>query len=451
MPDKPFHTAKKAISNWSLYPVVESELLETANERQIAQYIQSTPNVIARGNARCYGDASLNANIISTRKLNKMLDFDVEGGVIECQAGVLLSDILDVIVPKGFFLPVTPGTKFITVGGAVASDVHGKNHHVDGCFSKHVISLQLMQADGQVVTCSPEQNTELFWQTCGGMGLTGVILSVRFKLKAIRSAYIRQESIKAANLQEIMQLFEESKDWTYTMAWIDCLSTGNSRGRSIMMRGEFAEPKELPAKLQKAPLHLPMPKKLNVPFKFPGFVLNTLSVRAFNFLYYNKQLSKQRTDIIPYDTFFYPLDAIHNWNRIYGKNGFVQYQFVIPLERSKEGLERILDKIAASGEGSFLTVLKQFGAADPRAKLTFPFPGYTLALDFKVSKTVFKLLDELDQIVVELGGRIYLTKDARMSKQVHQQILQQTYATGIEYKPDAQQKFISDQYRRLSE
>lgn len=443
-------TKTTEVTNWSLYPVVEGEVFESNNQQQLAQFIQQAPTVIARGNARCYGDSSLNGYIFSTLKLNKILAMDVEQGIIECQAGVLLQDVLEVIVPKGFFLPVTPGTKFVTVGGAVASDVHGKNHHKDGCFSAHVLQLQLMQADGSVVTCSPKENTDLFWKTCGGMGLTGVILSVRFKLKPFTTAYIRQESIKAQNLQHIMQLFEESKDWTYTMAWIDCLSTGSSRGRSIMMRGEVATLDELPPKYRKQPLQLPTKMKLNVPFHFPGFVLNSLSVKAFNWLYYYKQLAARKTDIISYDTFFYPLDAIHHWNRIYGRKGFVQYQFVLPQASSKHGLERILDKISESGEGSFLAVLKQFGAEDPRANFAFPMPGYTLALDFKVSPKVFKLLDELDKIVVELDGRIYLTKDARMSKSVHRQLMKNSYPPEASYGPVHGHKFESNQYRRLS-
>ena len=247
-----------------------------------------------------------------------------------------------------------------------------------------------------------------------------------------------------------MQLFEDSSEWTFSMAWIDCLSTGASRGRSLMMRGEVAGVNELPAKHRDKPLELPKKLKLTVPFKFPSFVLNTWSVRAFNWMYYNKQQASKRVDIIPYDTFFFPLDAIHHWNRIYGSNGFMQYQFVLPQENSKKGLEQILDKIAASGEGSFLAVLKQFGAADERPKLSFPMPGYTLALDFKVNKTVFKLLDELDEIVVTLGGRIYLTKDARMSRAVHQQILEQTYSPEVKYGGGADAKFQSAQYRRLT-
>lgn len=438
------------MSNWGLYPVIRGEVWEDNRLEVIKQLVQQAPSLIARGNARCYGDSSLNDQLFSTLKLNKILALDTEQGVIECQAGVQLADVLDVIVPRGYFLPVTPGTKFVTVGGAVASDVHGKNHHVAGCFSQHVISLQLMLADGSVLTCSESENPELFYKTCGGMGLTGIILSVKFRLKAIESAFIRQETIKAANLQEIMQLFEESQSWTYTMAWIDCLSKGNKRGRSLMMRGEVALPAELPAKYRQKPLELPKKPKLTVPFNFPSFVLNSLSVRAFNWLYYHKQLKPKRVDIIPYNVFFYPLDAIHHWNRIYGSNGFVQYQFVLPQQYSKEGLEQILDKIAASGEGSFLAVLKQFGAADDSRKFSFPMPGYTLALDFKVNKKVFKLLDELDKIVLRLGGRIYLTKDARMSAATHRQILTDTYPPEVSYGEDRAGKFTSAQYRRLT-
>lgn len=432
------------ITNWGNYPNIDSQFTSLEFEEEIKRYAASQETFITRGNGRCYGDSSLHTHILSTLKFNKILHFDTEKGIITCQSGVLLSEILEAVVPKGFFLPVTPGTKFITVGGAVAADVHGKNHHAEGCFSNHVLFFDLLTATNEVIRCTKTENSELFWATCGGMGLTGVILNVCFALKKIETAYIKMESIKARNLQEIMDLFEESQSWTYTMAWLDCLQKGNALGRSVMMRGEHAQIQELTESKKQNPLFLKEKPKLAIPFYFPDFVLNTFSVKAFNFLYYHKQFTKQKNQIVPYEPFFYPLDAIHHWNRMYGKKGFTQYQFVLPKAHSKEGLSLILNKISKSGQGSFLVVLKLFGKGNALAPLSFPIEGYTLALDFKIQKGVFELLDELDKIVLDLGGRLYLAKDARMSAT----FFKKTY-TFVESEIDKNLKFNSLQAQRL--
>ncbi|RNA63073.1 FAD-binding oxidoreductase [Chryseobacterium nematophagum] len=403
------------VTNWGNFPVVEKEMKSEDSFKRIKDFVLSHNEVIARGNGRCYGDASLGESIFSTKKLNKFISFDRLNGIIECESGVLLSDVLEIAVPQGLFLYVTPGTKFVSVGGAIASDVHGKNHHAEGCFSEYVIEFRLMTENGDIITCSREENADKFWATIGGMGLTGIILTAKFKLKNIESAYIRQESIKAENLDEIFRLFDESESWTYTVAWIDCLQKGKNIGRSILMRGEHAFQHELPQNLKKTPLRLKKKMEPTIPFYFPGFILNALTVRIFNWLYYKKQSQKEVKNFIDYETFFYPLDAIHEWNRIYGKNGFIQYQMVIPKERGKEGMKKILETIANSGNGSFLAVLKLFGKNNPEAYNSFPFEGYTLALDFKVNSSLKKLVEQLDHIVQEFGGRIYLTKDS-MSK-----------------------------------
>lgn len=404
---------KREISNWSKYPTLSvEEILFT--DRDIAKKVlKEKQELIARGNGRCYGDASLSSNVMSTLKYNKILGFDIEKGTFKCQSGVTLDDILDIIVPNGWFLPVTPGTKYITIGGAVSSDVHGKNHHVDGSFSNHIINIEILLANGEVVHCSPNTNEDLFHATCGGMGMTGLILSVEFYLKRIETAYINQKQIKAKNLEEILDLFQVYKDATYSMSWIDCLKKGNSFGRSILMVGEHAKKEEVKIK---NPLLILKKNKLNVPFSLPSITLNKYSVRAFNFFYYNKNLKKEISNIIPYEPFFYPLDAILNWNRMYGKNGFVQYQFVLPLESSRQGLIDILTRISNKGIGSFLAVLKLFGKQD--SLISFPMEGYTLALDIPIRKGLFEFLDELDKIVMNYGGRIYLSKDARMKKEV---------------------------------
>ncbi|WPO83723.1 FAD-binding oxidoreductase [Chryseobacterium sp. JJR-5R] len=426
------------VTNWGNYPIVEKEMKSDDSFRKIKEFIRDHNEVIARGNGRCYGDASLGEHIFSTKKLNKFISFDRLNGVIECESGVLLSDVLEISVPQGYFLYVTPGTKFVSVGGAIASDVHGKNHHAEGCFSEYVIEFKLMVENGEIITCSREENADKFWSAIGGMGLTGIILTAKFKLKNIESAYIRQESIKAENLDEIFRLFDESESWTYTVAWIDCLQKGKNIGRSILMRGEHAFQHELPQNLREKPLRLKKKFEPTVPFYFPGFVLNALTVKLFNLLYFNKQRKKEINNFTDYETFFYPLDAVHEWNRIYGKSGFIQYQMVIPKETGKEGMRKILETIAHSGNGSFLAVLKLFGRHNPEAYNSFPVEGYTLALDFKVNSKLKKLVDQLDQIVEEFGGRIYLTKDS-MSRSSLTNYLRNTESS----------KFVSLQHKRI--
>lgn len=426
------------VTNWGNFPVVEKEIRSDDSLKKIREFVKNHNEIIARGNGRCYGDAAFSEHIFSTKRLNKFISFDRLNGIIECESGVLLSEVLEVVVPQGYFLYVTPGTKFISIGGAIASDVHGKNHHAEGCFSEYVLEFSLLNENGEILNCSRTENAEKFWATIGGMGLTGIILSAKFKLKNIETAYIRQESIKAENLDEIFRLFEESESWTYSVAWIDCLQTGKNIGRSILMRGEHAFRHQLPKNLHDNPLRLRPKLSPTVPFYFPNFVLNNFTVKLFNMLYFKKQRAKEVKSYIDYETFFYPLDAINDWNRIYGKSGFIQYQMVIPKAKGKEGMRRILETIAKSGNGSFLAVLKLFGKNNPEAYNSFPFEGYTLALDFKVNAKLKDLVQKLDEIVEEFGGRIYLTKDA-MSKSSLTNYLQNVQNP----------KFVSLQYKRI--
>lgn len=405
----------KKIANWSNYPKISAKEIKFEYQPDLLVHLANNGPLIARGMGRCYGDASLNDKVVSTLRYNKILEFDKTSGIICSQAGITLENILDVIVPKGWFLPVTPGTKYITLGGAVASDVHGKNHHKDGSFSNFILEMSVMLAGGEVVSCSPTSNKELFETTCGGMGLTGIILNVKFKLVPIKSVFIAQRTIKAKNLDHIFELFEAHKNYTYSVAWIDCLKGGRQLGRSILMLGEHAEPGELTSRENYKTLTIPKKPKISIPFHFPGFILNQHSIKAFNVAYYHKQLSNEQKNIIDYDTFFYPLDSILHWNRMYGKNGFLQYQFVLPLENSKEGLRTILGRIRQSNMGSFLAVLKLFGKQE--SLISFPMEGYTLALDFPIRNGLFRFLKELDRLVLGMGGRIYLSKDARMEKE----------------------------------
>lgn len=436
---------KKFITNWNNFPVIEAEEISFDHDRELSQKLNGHPT-IPHGNGRCYGDASLSTSVVNTLRYDKILSFDIQQGIITCQSGILLSDLLEVIVPYGWFLPVTPGTKFITIGGAVASDVHGKNHHVDGSFSRHILSMSIHTGTGLVMTCSKNLNDDLFRATCGGMGLTGVILDVTFRLKKIETSFIKQKQIKAENLDEAMVLFAEHSDYTYSVAWIDCLKRGKQFGRSILMLGEHASPDEVPYRHQK--LTVKNKSLLTVPFNFPSFVLNQWSVKAFNALYYAKNRRKVIDNSVHYDGFFYPLDSILNWNRIYGKRGFVQYQFVLPLATSKEGLKKILTRINNRGMGSFLAVLKLFG--EQNDLISFPMEGYTLALDFPMKRGLMEFLDELDEVVADFGGRIYLSKDARMRNQ----IFWETYPHAKTFKAilqkyDPNNRYVSQLSKRL--
>lgn len=431
---------KESIAGWGNYPRIKAEVYDVQDIDELKEYIASYNAFIPFGNARSYGDSALNEQILNTKRHNHFLGFDSHYGILHCQSGVLFSEILELFVPKGWFLPVTPGTKFITVGGAIASDVHGKNHHIAGAFSDWIIDFKLLIPDGSILTCSKQENVNLFQATCGGMGLTGIILEARIQMKAIESSSIEQLTIKTNNLKETFAAFETYKNYTYSVAWIDCLAKGQHLGRSLLMVGEHASDGNLSYK------NTPI---FTVPTQFPNFALNYYSVKAFNFLYYAKSangVSKQRSTIA---NFFYPLDVANNWNRIYGKNGFLQYQFVLPIIASYQGLERMLNRIALAGKGSFLAVLKLFGKSNDNW-LSFPIEGYTLALDFKIESGLFELLDALDEIVLEYGGRIYLSKDARVARKTFEKGYQKIEAfRALRRKYKMNEMFQSLQSRRL--
>ncbi len=428
------------IHGWGRYPRCEADVSFPISPEQCTNVVASTDSLIARGLARSYGDSSLASRVIDTHYLDHFLAFDEATGLLSCAAGVSLNEILRVFVPRGWFLPVTPGTRFVTIGGAIASDVHGKNHHVEGSFCDHVSRIELLLGNGEQVVASPTEKQELFHATCGGMGLTGVILSATLKLKQIHSSEIVETTIKAPDLYAILDAFAENATATYSVSWIDCLARGKHLGRSLLRLGEHADD---------GPLTVQTNTTLPVPFDMPSILLNHATVRAFNTLYYGKSLYSRHTRHIPFEPFFYPLDKLADWNRLYGKPGFVQYQVVLPTEAGLVGLRALLERIAASGRGSFLAVLKVFGNANSNY-LSFPRDGYTLALDFKVEPAVFQLLEELDHLVLDLGGRLYLSKDARMSEM--------TFKSGyprwqefeeVRAKYHAIGKFASNQSKRL--
>ncbi|MGE4317478.1 MAG: FAD-binding protein [Deferribacterales bacterium] len=398
-----------SLYSWGNYPRLENRVIRYTGERRLAETISKNSQMISYGNGRSYGDSALGDTILHMRNHDLFISFDDQTGLLRCKSGVLLSEILDVFVPRGWFLKITPGTKLITIGGAIASDVHGKNHHVEGCFSECVLSFRIMTADGDIINCSREENADMFHATCGGMGLTGIILEADIYLKKINSKNIVQTTVKTSDLKATFDAFSEYKHMPYSVAWIDCLAKGSKLGRCLLMAGDFADDGDLTPNAD---------RKKDIPFNFPSFSLNNLSVSAFNTLYYAK--GKNGVAKVDYDQFFYPLDAINNWNRIYGRNGFTQYQFILPLDASYEGLEKILKKIADSGKGSFLAVLKLYGKANENW-LSFPMEGYSLALDFKIEHGLFDLLYKLDRIVLDYGGRIYLTKDVRVPEKTFEQ------------------------------
>lgn len=375
------------------------------------ELLPSTENkILPHGLGRSYGDSCLNAGgtLVHARALNHFIQFDKKNGLLRCEAGVSLADILAVCVPQGWFLPVTPGTKFVTIGGAVANDVHGKNHVVDGTFGRHVSALELLRSNGERLLCTPSENIALFCATIGGLGLTGFITWVEVQLLPINNAFVNDDSFQCDNLDHCLQYFEQSREThRYRVAWLDCLAQGNALGRGIFSRANHCDNGAFPA--------LPEPrKKLSVPLTFPSHVLNHYSVSAFNALYYRKLRGRKKSARLSYDSFFYPLDNIHHWNRIYGPRGFLQYQCVVTKD-TRDALHALLQRISSAGQASFLSVLKEFGNLLSPGLLSFPRKGYTLALDFpNLGSSTLNLLNDLDAIVREAEGAVYPAKDARM-------------------------------------
>ena len=364
------------------------------------------------GNGRSYGDSCLNDGgvLMDARPLNRFIAFDEETGILQCEAGVLLSDILEHFVPRGWFLPVTPGTRFVTVGGAIANDVHGKNHHRAGTFGCHVDCFELLRSDGKRLLCSQSKNPDWYRATIGGLGLTGLITRAAIRLQPVAGPWIHQETIRYENLDEFFRLSADSDlSFEYTVAWVDCLARGARLGRGHFMRGNSIEAAE------SGPPRSPG-LKLTVPLDLPFSLVNPYTLKVFNTLYYNKQRKHRRSVRVHYEPFFYPLDKILHWNRIYGPKGFLQYQCVVPKKNGPEAIHEILSQISQSETGSFLAVLKMFGDRTSPGLLSFPRPGPTLALDFpNHGVTTLELLDRLDAVVSEAGGAVYPAKDARMS------------------------------------
>ena len=398
------------IANWGRFPVVDVPVASLSGDvemdnRMIAAYSSAIP----RGMGRCYGDSALGEAILSCAEMNRILAFDASTGLLWCESGVTIADLLRRFVSSGWFPMVTPGTKFVSIGGAIASDVHGKNHHRDGCFSECVIEIELLTPCGERVWCSRADEADLFWATVGGMGLTGVILSTRLRLVKVPGPFIAQRALRFDTLPELFEAFGRYAGSTYSVAWIDTILGRRNAGRNVLLLGEHDN-------RQATPLHRDASAaRLRVPFDLPSRTLNRATISAFNWLFFHRHPAGESTKSLHYEPYFYPLDAVADWNRIYGRRGFTQYQLAVPFSHGERVIPAVLEACHRSGFSSFLSVLKAFGAQG-QGLLSFPIEGLTLTLDLPIRDDLFPLLNRLDALVIEAGGRVYLTKDVRLDR-----------------------------------
>lgn len=439
---------EEELSGWGNIPKSRSNVAYPHSTDDMIAAIGGS-KIISRGLGRSYADQATNKEnaVFNLRKLNKFVSFDKHAGILCCEAGISFEEIIDVCTPLGWFPMVTPGTKFITVGGAIANDVHGKAHHVDGSFINCVDSFTILLANGENLTCSRAENADLFWANFGGLGLLGIILTATFRLRKIETTYFVQKAFAAKNLDEMLDAIDANENtYSSSVAWIDSLAKGKRLGRGVLVMGNWAKVSDLPARYADRPLRIGKKSKLTVPFYLPSFTLNTFTVRLLNMALYF--LQKNTPAVAHYDKFFYPLDMINDWNRGYGKRGFIQYQFVIPMEGGRENIRKILTEITQSGCVPFLNVLKKFGKGEKY--LSFPFEGYTFAIDFPVTPKLKDFTRKLDNMVLEMGGRIYLGKDAYLDETMFKAMYPE-YKQWLEIKRkyDPENVFSSDISRRL--
>ena len=405
------YTPIKSVSSWGRLSNDSHKVIALSDAGSAKDLIKLEGSELGLpyGMGRSYGDVGLNPNRLLwlMSGLNHFIKFDDTTGLLQCEAGVLLRDIQRLFIPRGWMLPVTPGTQMVTVGGAIANDIHGKNHHAHGSFGDHVHHLKVIRTDGQIIECGPSLLPKWFEATIGGLGLTGVIVEAQIQLKRTAGPWLDTETIPYSNLIEFFDLADNSeRDWEHTVSWIDCLSSG---GKGIFMRANPSASKE----------PFPVKGSKRVSFTPPISLINSFSLKPFNFAYYNLQKYNSGKKIVHYEPFFYPLDKLLEWNRMYGPKGFFQYQSVIPREVGHDATKEMLSEIERANQGSFLAVLKTFGQREPLGMLSFPKPGVTLALDFpNHGERTLKLFERLDAIVKTAKGRIYPAKDARMPKEI---------------------------------
>ena len=444
---------KRNISGWGRRPVEECDVYRPEDVDSLREIVADAPqsSLIARGLGRSYGDASLNGRgaVIASDRFDRMHAFDPESGVLHCGSAVSLAEIIEHFLPRGFFFPVTPGTKMISVGGAIAADVHGKNHHRSGSMSAWLKAFRLLRADGEVIVCSRDQNADAFWATTGGMGLTGIVLDAQLQLRPVETAFMSADYENVPDLDALLDRMEESDErFDYAVSWIDSMARGRSLGRAVLLRANHARPDELPSKLAVKPHAMPSKLSVGLPFSFPNFALNPLSARIFNEVYYRAHAAKR---FFPHcDSYFYPLDAIQNWNRGYGSRGALQYQAVLPEATARRAVIEILELLTSTRTLSFLAVLKSLGPAND-GLLSFPLRGKTLSIDLPYTGSqLASTLAGLDRLVLRHAGRVYLAKDSCL----HPESFAAMYPNLGQFretrdKLDPNRRFSSSQARRL--
>ena len=433
------------LSGWGRTMPSVATLRTVSSEEEIAAAIAASHAIIARGLGRSYGDpAQVSGGTVLRSQMSDVGPIDEEG-VLQVGAGASLDQLLAECIPQGWFLPVTPGTRQVTIGGAIAADVHGKNHHVDGSFARHVLAMRIVTPTG-VATISPDEDGELFWATMGGLGLTGVVASITLKLLKIDTDQVVVDTQRFANLDEVMsEMTEGDADYRYSVAWVDCMTRGSNLGRAVLTRGDHARASDVDS----VSLRAPTAARLKVPFDAPSGLLNPWTIRAFNEAWFRSSPRHQVAKLESFSSFFHPLDGVGDWNRLYGRRGFVQYQFCVP-EGSGDTVRRAIEHLASSGLASFLAVLKRFGPSSP-GPLSFPMPGWTLALDLPVGPaTLPQVLDDLDELVLSADGRIYLAKDARLSpEKIRAMYPRLDEFREVKNRVDPEHKLTSDLARRL--
>ncbi len=406
------------IAGWGNFPKIRGRTVTPTTAQHLEDNFVGDAQIISRGLGRAYGDAALPArvdgDVLSSLGLRRIHEFNEETGVLIADAGASIAEIIEVLLPRGWFLPTVPGTKYVTLGGAAAADIHGKNHHVDGTFGSHVLWLEILTPASGLLRCSPSEGGDFFRATIGGMGLTGHICRLAIRLRRVPSAWCKVRTLLGRDLSHSLSLLgEHDIHYRHTVAWVDCLAKGESLGRSVLMLGNEAECADLPISIAAHPHRLPRHSKLSVPFNLPSWALGAWSVRLFNSFYYG--YTRERERLVDFDRFFFPLDCISNWNRIYGSKGFVQFQAYFPDENAEPGLRSCLEAISRSKQASFLAVLKRSGPANDFL-LSFLDKGYTLALDLSADPADLQpLMRQLEAILLQYNGRIYFAKDAYAS------------------------------------
>lgn len=452
MDEAPLTMLQQKVSGWGRFPQTWSPVLQPLDISEVQAFLRNRrEKATPIGLRRSYADAALPHESvgIDLTRLRKIIHFDRHAGLISVEAGLSIGDLLRFIVPKGFFIPVTPGTRFVTLGGAVAHDVHGKNHQVSGSISRFVSALTLMRSDGEELRLTP--GMPLFAATVAGLGLTGIITVVELQLLPIETAYIVQKRIKAPSLQSLMMAFEgDAASWPFSVAWVDCLAKGAALGRGHLILGRPALLDELPTSLRANPLRVHEDSPWKMPLDAPSVLLHPQPMRWFNKAFFHHQLSSIKEAVVHYHPFFYPLDTINGWNKLYGKRGFVQFQCVIPYQEAYFVLKKLISMGAESGRPSFLSVLKKMGTED-LGLLSFGTPGWTLTMDFPMGTETPRLMTKLEKVVSEAGGRLYLSKDAFLTAEMFRKMYPKTFEwQQIKANADPENRFTSELASRLA-